>query len=303
MVHRHGDSRAARVGQVAGCELDPTQPRHACAGEKEPGLEPAHRLHAGVDSPSALDLLHVDPEIHGAARHVVEDGEGSPVEVQGWAFWVHPSGKIVTERQPEAEPQAGAASRRRQKNVGPREPVWGKMPPAIGFLTEGQIHPRLSGGDTNMSRSIAHIVSAGLAIFLTACEKPAQDPLEKAKETTKPGVEAAKTAGESGAADIKKATASTTETAKEVGAIAKEGAVDAGAVISSTFSVDKLKAAAASLEPAKLQEIADKIVSAIKEKATDLPALKDLKAKLQVVVDQLKAKGVDVSKYTGFLLG
>jgi hypothetical protein len=151
-----------------------------------------------------------------------------------------------------------------------------------------------------MSRSIALIVSAGLAVFLTACEKPAQDPLEKAKETTKPGVEAAKTSGESGSADIKKATA--TETAKEVGAIAKDAAaVDAGAVVSSTFSVDKLKAAAASLEPSKLQEIADKIVSTIKEKMTDLPALKDLKAKLQVVVDQLKAKGVDVSKYTSFL--
>ena len=152
-----------------------------------------------------------------------------------------------------------------------------------------------------MSRSIALIVSVGLAVFLTACEKQEGDPLAKAKETTKSGVEAAKTAGDSAAADLKKATANTSEAAKEVAATAKDAIPDAGAVISSTFSVDKLKAAAASLEPSKLQEIADKIVSTIKEKATDLPALKDLKAKLQVVVDQLKAKGIDVSKYTSFL--
>jgi hypothetical protein len=150
-----------------------------------------------------------------------------------------------------------------------------------------------------MSRSIAFIVSIGL-VALVSCEKPAEDPLAKAKETAKSGTEAAKSAADGAAGDVAKATAST-EAAKEVAATAKEGLADAGAVLSSTFSVEKLKEAAASLEPAKLQEIAEKIIGAIKEKATDLPALKDLKSKLQVVVDQLKAKGVDVTKYTSFL--
>jgi hypothetical protein len=146
------------------------------------------------------------------------------------------------------------------------------------------------------SRSIALIVSAGLVALLWACEKPATDP---GKDTPTPPVDTAKSAGESAAADLKKATS--TEPAKEITAIGKDVIADSQAVLSSTFSLDQLKKAAPALDTAKLQEIADKIVTAIKEKATDLTAVKDLKAKLQVVVDQLKAKGVDVSKYTSFL--
>lgn len=152
-----------------------------------------------------------------------------------------------------------------------------------------------------MSRSIALIVSVGLAVFLSACNKPAEDPPKAAKETTKSGVDTAKSAAEGTAGEIKKATASASETAKEVAAIAKETLADTGAVLASSFSVEKLKEAAASLEPSKLQEIADKIVSAIKEKASDPAAVQSLKDKLKVVVDQLKAKGIDISKYTSFL--
>jgi hypothetical protein len=105
--------------------------------------------------------------------------------------------------------------------------------------------------------------------------------------------------------------------------------IDASAVASSSFSVDKLREAVNSMSTGDLQNLANGLSKSIETnnglvkslqdqisklspgdaKADTLKSsldsttalVKSLKEKLQVVVDKLKASGIDVSKYTSFL--
>src|SRR5262245_35203087 len=173
-------------------------------------------------------------------------------------------------------------------------------------------------------RSIGIGLAFSIGLFLASCEKPASDPK---LPPVNPPANPAKSAADSSLGDIKKATSSASETAKEIAATAKDQVADAAAAIDSAMTPEKLKSAVASLTPEKLKEIADKIVAAIQEKTTSLKGLQEkfgalgagdeakgpeikkdldsttsliaqLKEKLKVVVEQLKAKGIDISKYT-----
>jgi hypothetical protein len=182
-------------------------------------------------------------------------------------------------------------------------------------------------------RSIAICLAFSIGLCLASCDKPADNQLPKV--TPPSGTDAAKTppaAGKTDAAlgEIKKATSSASDSAKEIAATAKDQLADAAAAISSAVTPEKLKEMAASATPEKLKEVADKILAALQDKEGVLKGLKDklaalgagdltkapeikkeadttqslltqLKDKLKIVVEQLKAKGIDISKYTAFL--
>jgi hypothetical protein len=108
-------------------------------------------------------------------------------------------------------------------------------------------------------------------------------------------------------------------------------AANLGSALDHSFSTDSLKAAVGSLGGDKLKDLAEKLFGAIGEKQGMVQALKDqiaglsgadavakgaglakslesatgllagLRAKLAVVVDKLKANGIDVSKYLAVL--
>lgn len=193
-----------------------------------------------------------------------------------------------------------------------------------------------------------------LAAVLVACDKPAtpnstppstpsaapsaapvaSTPAKPAMPDLKAAVPGeVKNAVATASEEAKKTVAATEDKAKEVVATAKEATADApeavkkaaGDVLAAipglegltegSFSVDKLKGLVGNLKPDQLQGIADKLVTAIKDKMGNLGGLADLtkggtgaadlikslKEKLTVVVDKLKASGLDVSKYTSFL--
>ncbi len=114
------------------------------------------------------------------------------------------------------------------------------------------------------------------------------------------------------------------------GAAKAPSSADAAKVADPSFGLDQLKAAAASFSVDDLKTAAGKLAESIMSQSgsaatlteklaklspTDISAMadlkksvstaeslvKDLRAKLEVVVGQLKAKGVDVAPYAGFL--
>lgn len=133
-----------------------------------------------------------------------------------------------------------------------------------------------------------------------------------------------KSASESAAVEIKKTAGSLEEGVAGLG--------EAAAAIDPAYSVEKLKAATATLSLESLKGVGDKILAAIQDKdglvqkvqeqienlgvadaakigelkgslESAVADLKALKEKLAVVVDKLKASGADVSKYTAAISG
>ncbi len=126
----------------------------------------------------------------------------------------------------------------------------------------------------------------------------------------------------------KEVVAAARETAKEVG----KDVQDLSAAVEASFSIEKLKVLVASLDAQKLTDLAGRLLEAVQKndgarkgletelsnlsladlvKAGELRTkiesatggLRDLKEKLGVVVEKLKASGVDVSKYAAFVGG
>ncbi len=170
--------------------------------------------------------------------------------------------------------------------------------------------------------------------------KPALPDLSGAAEKAKVATEEVKKTAETAGAEIKKSADTGVEkgkavvaTAKEEGGKAVEAAKDAVAnVTESSLSVEKLKEMITSFKPEQLQGIADKLLAAFQDKqglvkslteqigklglgdvaksgdlTKQLASAKDLlgglSGKLQLVVDKLKAGGLDVTKYVSALTG
>ena len=163
---------------------------------------------------------------------------------------------------------------------------------------------------------------------------PSASVIPKTPAATPPiEIGAAKPAGPAVTDAAKEATATVKEAAKDTTAAVTDAAketLDAAEVIKDSFTLDKLKAAVGSLSSINLVEIANKLLAGINDKqgatkglqeqikglgivdlgkaaelktqlTTITGALKGLQGKLGVVVEKLKASGVDVSKYTALL--
>lgn len=174
-----------------------------------------------------------------------------------------------------------------------------------------------------ISRGVVVVLSLGFVV-LSACTKKEEAPAPPeggSKETTMKS-----------AADAAKGTEPPPAVPKDSGAAPASKLAELADVAKETFTVEKLKSMASSLSTDDLKGVADALVAAIQGQSgsldklkeqlaklspTDLGGmaemkkslsgaealLKDLRGKLTVAVDGLKAKGVDVSKYTGFLTG
>jgi len=179
------------------------------------------------------------------------------------------------------------------------------------------------------------LLAVSLAAVLVSCDtsappaNPATPPAKPAASPTPPAATPAATPTTPAAApkpaapdlnaSIEKAKAAipTGEEIKKAIAPLEEKAATAAPelakIADSSITLEKVKSLIAGLKPEQLQGAADTLVAAIKEKlgsigAVDLTKagatqelIKGLKEKLKVVVDQLKAGGADVSKYTSFL--
>ena len=181
-----------------------------------------------------------------------------------------------------------------------------------------------------MSRLVALVIVCGFLVSCDSGKKPATGGESGLKtEAAKVPPSAPKASSETTAGNLEKAVAGKEGEGKAVVASAKEVVAevsDLAAVAESSFTVEKLKQAITSLNSEKLKELGDKLVAAIQNKdelikglkdqvsklsLTDLKksgnveaattVLKELKAKLAVVVDKLKGSGADVSKFNPFL--
>lgn len=171
--------------------------------------------------------------------------------------------------------------------------------------------------------------AAKAAKDMISSAEPAGDVLETTADVAEEGAEEAKKAAEEGAEAVEEGV----ETAKEAASTAVEEIKDVAEALAPAFSLDKLKELAAGLPTEKLTNLAGKLKAAIGDKEATVKGLKDkiaelgsnvlggnladlkqkltsalgdlggLKEKLRVVVDSLKAKGIDVSSFLGVLGG
>ncbi len=189
-----------------------------------------------------------------------------------------------------------------------------------------------------MNRILFLLAAAGLS---SACSREPERTATPVTVTVGPAVTPAVTPGGSSSAPAEpvKATAAVPQEAKEAVVAARETVKDVQkdvqdltAAVEASFSVEKLKALVASLDTQKLTDLAGKLLDAAQKSdgarkgletelaklsLTDLVragelrtkiesatgGLRDLKEKLGVVVEKLKASGVDVSKYAAFAGG
>jgi len=168
-----------------------------------------------------------------------------------------------------------------------------------------------------MLRSLSVIASTCIAALLVSCEKPADKtlpapPAAPPTSTTKP-VEPAKGPVDTGTP--KPAAATAPGTAKEVPAVAKDMSKDLSpeAVLGPDVTLEKLKESVKTAPTNSLTAIADKLLASLESagksggslegiaKSAGLGDLTALKEKLRVVVDELKARNIDISKYTKVL--
>lgn len=171
------------------------------------------------------------------------------------------------------------------------------------------------------AKKAAGDAAAGVKDAAAGATAEAGKAVEATKDTAAKSVEAAKDAGAG-------AVAAATDAAKDITA----SIPGLAGLTEGSFGVDKLKEVIGNLSPDQLKGVGDKILGALqsqngviaslKEQVSKLGAgdlakvtelknqltsadglLKGLKEKLQVVVDKLKASGLDVSKYTSLLSG
>ena len=165
-----------------------------------------------------------------------------------------------------------------------------------------------------MSRTLSLLASTCIALLLVSCEKPADKtnpapppgaPPVSTTKPTEPVTGAPKPAADTG-----------TATAKEVPAIAKDMSKDLSpeAVLGPDVTPEKLKEHVKTAPTDKLTAIADKLLASLESsgnagggalegiaKSAGLGDLTALKEKLRVIVDELKARNIDISKYTKVL--
>lgn len=168
-----------------------------------------------------------------------------------------------------------------------------------------------------------------LRMTLIACTAALLFACEKSEQVPDPGKSAAPPASSPTAGTPAPKTA--TEKLGEAASTAKQ-ILDPKAVADPSFSVDKLKQSLGGVSSDNLKKVADELVASFKSKGDSLKSLQDqlgklgltdigkageikqnidstsklmtqLKDKLKVVTDQLKASGVDVSSYTALIGG
>ena len=168
-----------------------------------------------------------------------------------------------------------------------------------------------------MLRSLSVIASTCIAALLVSCEKPADKtlpapPASPPVTSTKPE-QRAKSPVDTGTP--RPATDTAPGTAREVPAVAKDLSKDLSpeAVLGPDVTPEKLRENVKTAPTDKLTAIADKLLASIEgagksggalegiAKSAGLGDLTALKEKLRVVVDELKTRGVDISKYTKVL--
>ena len=166
-----------------------------------------------------------------------------------------------------------------------------------------------------MSHTLTVLVSTCIAALLVSCEKP-QDKAPPAPPPGSPPVPATRPPSEPTTGAPKPAADSVSGTARDVPAIAKDMMKDLSpeAVLGPDVTPEKLKEQVKAAPTDKLTAIADKLLASLESsgnagggaidgiaKSAGLGDLTALKEKLRVVVDELKARGIDVSKYTKVL--